>query len=163
MSKRKKNSKKTTCRKQHQKHGLTPDTSSENSTWLRFINAFKKPKKMLKGQNAQTDIPSPGSQPPSPGSQPPSPGSQPPSPGPLVPYTSSDESQGCSDQLFGPRCSTPSKAMVVTSAFLNLTQTSHSSQIQSRTIPQSVLSNLNSSSNHHQHCQCQNINPTFNL
>ena len=49
MSKRKKNSKKTTCRKQHQKHGPTPDTSSENSTWLRFINAFKKSKKMLKG------------------------------------------------------------------------------------------------------------------
>ena len=66
MSKRKKNSKKTTCRKQHQKHGPTPDTSSENSTWLRFINAFKKSKKIMKGQNAQTDIPSPGSQPPSP-------------------------------------------------------------------------------------------------
>ena len=179
MSKRKKNSKKTTCRKQHQKHGSTPDTSLDNSTRLRFINAFKKSKKIMKGQNAQTDIPSPGLQPPSPGSQPPSPsshppspgsqpsspssqppshgsqppspgsqppspssqppspglqppspssqapspgsqppspGSQPPSPGPLVPYTSSDESQGCSDQLFGPRCSTPSKAMVATSA-----------------------------------------------
>ena len=57
MSKRKKNSKKTTCRKQHQKHGSTPDTSLDNSTRLRFINAFKKSKKIMKGQNAQTDIP----------------------------------------------------------------------------------------------------------
>ena len=38
--------------------------------------------------HAQTDIPSPGSQPPSPGSQPPSPGSQPPSPGSQPPSTS---------------------------------------------------------------------------
>ena len=116
--------------------------------------------------HAQTDIPSPGSQPPLPSSQPPSPGSQPPSlgsqppstsfaasftlfaasltlfaasftrfaasftrfaasstwfaAGPLVPYTSSDESNGCSDQLhvvFGARGSTPSKAVVSTPGF----------------------------------------------
>ena len=98
MSKRKKE---TTAQKQHQSNGPTSDTSS--------VNAVKKSKKILKGQNAQADIPSPGSQPPSPDQQPPS-------PGPLVPYTFSDDSNGCSDQLFGPRCSTPSKAVVSTSA-----------------------------------------------
>ena len=147
--------------------------------------------------HAQTDIPSPGSQPPSPSSQPPSPGSQPPSlgsqppstsfaasftlfaasltlfaasftrfaasftrfaasstwfaAGPLVPYTSSDESNGCSDQLhvvFGARGSTPSKAVVSTPGFhvspiLHKPAIPHKSSLKLFPKLKSVLSNIN--------------------